>query len=307
MFNLFQQEFIQNAFEAGTLVAIAAAMIGYFVVLRAMAFAGESLSHIGFAGAAGAFLFGLTSLVGSFIFTALAALGIGAMGSRLRGRDIETGMVLTFALGLGVLFLSLYASGTNSNATVAVLFGSILSVTKQDVIVTFVSCLVVLGTLVFIFRPLLFASIDPQSAQASGVPIRLLAVLFLLLLAFTIATAIQIVGTLLVFALLLAPAATAQRWTRRPCVTIGLAVALSLLFTWGGLLLGFISLGRHLPISFYISALAALSYMISFPLSRLRSPRRAATVAYPNHKSASVEKHHIVVERNESISRNSTF
>ncbi|BCL83819.1 ABC transporter permease [Ktedonobacteria bacterium brp13] len=291
MFMLFQQEFVQNAFVAGTIVAIAAAVIGYFVVLRALAFAGESLSHIGFAGATGAFLFGLTSLVGSFIFTALAALGIGVLGSRLRGRDIETGMVLTFALGLGVLFLNLYASGSDSNATVAVLFGSILSVTKQEMLETLLSCLVVLILLVLIFRPLLFASIDAVGAQASGVPVRLLSVLFLLLLALTVATAIQVVGTLLVFALLLAPAATAQLWTRRPLVTIGLAVGLSLLFTWGGLVLAFLSLGRHLPVSFYISALAALSYFISLPLYRLRSPHRDTSLPHPNREQISVAEY----------------
>lgn len=224
MFALFHQEFVQNAFVAGTIVAIIAAVIGYFVVLQALAFAGESLSHIGFAGATGAFLFGLTSLVGSFIFTIVAALGIGALGNRLRGRDVETGMVLTFALGLGVLFLTLYASGTNSNATVAVLFGSILSVTKQEVSETLLSCLVVLVILILVFRPLLFASIDPEVAQARGIPTRLLSVLFLALLAITVATAIQVVGTLLVFALLLAPAATAQLWVRRPLATIGVAV-----------------------------------------------------------------------------------
>jgi zinc/manganese transport system permease protein len=286
MFVLFQQEFVQNAFIAGTIVAIAAAFIGYFVVLRALAFAGESLSHIGFAGATGAFLFGLTSLVGSFIFTIVAALGIGALGNRLRGRDVETGMVLTFALGLGVLFLTLYASGTDSNATVAVLFGSILSVTKQEVLETLLSCLGVLVVLSLIFRPLLFASIDQEVAQARGIPTRLLSVLFLILLAITVATAIQVVGTLLVFALLLAPAATAQLWTRRPLVTVGLAVAFSLLFTWGGLFLAFLSLGRHLPVSFYISTLAALSYFISLPLYRLRSPRRVphTPLAHPNQE-----------------------
>lgn len=288
MFALFHQEFVQNAFVAGTIVAIIAAVIGYFVVLQALAFAGESLSHIGFAGATGAFLFGLTSLVGSFIFTIVAALGIGALGNRLRGRDVETGMVLTFALGLGVLFLTLYASGTNSNATVAVLFGSILSVTKQEVSETLLSCLVVLVILILVFRPLLFASIDPEVAQARGIPTRLLSVLFLALLAITVATAIQVVGTLLVFALLLAPAATAQLWVRRPLATIGVAVVLSLFFTWGGLALGFISLGRQLPVSFYIATLAALSYFLSLPLHRLRSPKRYTAPPHPSREQISV-------------------
>ena len=291
MFALFQQEFVQNAFLAGTIVALVAAIVGYFVVLRALAFAGESLSLIGFAGATGAFLFGLTSLVGSLIFTALAALEIGALGSRLRGRDVETGMVLTFTLGLGVLFLSLYASGSNANATVAVLFGSILSVTKEDMIETLLSCLVVLVVLVLIFRPSYSRQLTHRAHRYPVFQFAASQVLFLLLFALTVARAIQVVGTLLVFALLLAPAAAAQLWTRRPHVTIGLAIGLSLFFTWGGLLLGFLTLGRHLPVSFYISTLAALSYFISLPLYRLRSPLRDTLLPHPNRKQVAVAEH----------------
>ncbi|HEX4205226.1 MAG TPA: metal ABC transporter permease [Ktedonobacteraceae bacterium] len=265
---LLQQGFVQNAFLAGTAVAIVAAVVGYFVILRALAFASESLSHLGFAGAVGASLFGLTSLAGAFVFTLLGALGIGILGERRRGHDIETGMVLSFALGLGVLFLGLYASGTNANTTVTVLFGSILSVTSQAVRETVGTGLLVLILLALLFRPLLFASIDPDVAQARGIPVRLCSVMFLLLLGITVATSIQVVGTLLVFALLLAPAATAQHWTRRPLATIALAVGLSLLFTWGGLTLAFVKLGHQMPVSFSISTLAALCYGVSFLLRR---------------------------------------
>ncbi len=123
---LWTHEFVRNAFLAGTMVAIIAGVIGYFVVLRAQTFATDSLSHISFAGATGAIIFGLSSLIGMFVLTVLAALGIGALGHRLRGRDVETGMVLAFALGLGVLFLSIYTQGATE--AVGVLFGSILSV-----------------------------------------------------------------------------------------------------------------------------------------------------------------------------------
>jgi len=238
MLELFQHDFVQNAFLAGTIVAIVAAIMGYFVVLRAQAFAGHALSHIGFAGATGAALLGVSSLLGMFALTLLAALGIGALGERIRGRDVEIGMVLSLALGLGVLFLSLYTQ--NATEAVGVLFGSILSVTRKDVLITLGCGLATLLLIAFLFRPLLFASIDPEVAEARGVPVRLLSIAFMLLLAITVAEAIQVVGVLLVFALLVAPAATAERLTHRPFSAIVLAVALGLFFTWGGLILAFI-------------------------------------------------------------------
>jgi zinc/manganese transport system permease protein len=134
MLELFRHEFVQNAFLAGTIVAIVAAVIGYFAVLRAQAFATHALSHIGFAGATGAVLLGMSSLVGMFAFTLVAAMGMGALGERVRGRDVEVGMVLSFALGLGVLFISLYTQ--YATETVGVLFGSILTVTRNDVLIT---------------------------------------------------------------------------------------------------------------------------------------------------------------------------
>src|SRR5450755_4564796 len=127
MFEVLQQEFARNAFLAGTMVAVITAIAGYFVVLRSQAFAGEALADIGFAGATGAAVLGIAALPGMFILTILAALGMGALGERIRGRDVEIGMVLSFALGLGVLFLAIYAQfGSNSSEGVSVLFGSIL-------------------------------------------------------------------------------------------------------------------------------------------------------------------------------------
>lgn len=281
MLQLFSYDFVQNAFLAGTMVAIVAAIVGYFVVLRAQAFAGHALSHIGFAGATGAALLGISSLMGTFALTLLAALGIGALGKRVRGRDVEIGMVLSFALGLGVLFLSLYTQ--YASETVGVLFGSILSVTRSDMLVTLWSGLFTLAVMAFLFRPLLFASIDPDVAQARGVPVGLLAIVFMLLLAVTVAQAIQVVGVLLVFALLVAPAATAERWTHRPLTTIALAVGLSLAYTWGGLILAFVG---HWPVSFYISALAALSYLFSIGVVRLRTPHRYQDRPHPSRECA---------------------
>ena len=278
MVALFRQEFIQNAFLAGTIIALVTAIIGYFVVLRSQAFASESISEIGFAGSTGGPLFGISSLIGMFILTILSALGMGALGERVRGRDVETGMILAFALGLGVLFTSLYASGKNAVATVSALFGSILSVSRGDVLTTLVSSIIVLLLLAFLFRPLLFASIDPEVAQARGVPIRLLSILFLVLLAVTIAMAIQVVGALLVFALLIAPAASAARLTHRPLSSIALSVVFGLAITWVGLLLTIVGTGRYFPASFYIATLATCTYFITFLVSRWHTPRRSHQV-----------------------------
>lgn len=275
MFALFQQEFIQNAFLAGTIVALVAAVVGYFVVLRAQAFASESISEIGFAGSTGGPLFGVSSLIGMFILTILSALGMGALGERVRGRDVETGMVLAFALGLGVLFTSLYASGKNAVATVSALFGSILSVSRGDVLTTLISGIVVLFLLAVLFRPLLFASIDPEVAQTRGVPIRLLSIMFLVLLAVTIAMAIQVVGALLVFALLIAPAASATRLTHRPLTTIVLSIVLGLGITWIGLILTIVGTGRYLPASFYIATVATCTYFVAVLISCWHAPRRS--------------------------------
>lgn len=293
MLELFQQDFVQNAFLAGTIVAVVTALMGYFVILRAQAFAGEALADIGFAGATGAAVLGISSLVGMFFLTLLSALGMGALGERVRGRDVEIGMVLSFALGLGVLFLNIYSqSGTNASAGVNVLFGSILSVTRNDVLVTLGCGIAILLLLALLFRPLLFASVDPEVAQTRGVPVRLLSIVFLMLLGITTAEAVLIVGVLLVLALLIAPAAAAMQLTHRPLKSIILSVALGLIFTWGGLLLAFVGTGRHLPVSFYISALAALSYFASMIVSRIRSPRRYRPLPHPGreHIPASIRR-----------------
>jgi zinc/manganese transport system permease protein len=292
MLQLLQYDFVQNAFLAGTIIAIMAATIGYFVVLRAQAFAGEALADIGFAGATGAAILGIGSLLGMLGLSLLAALGIGALGEGVRGRDIEIGMVLSFALGLGVLFLSIYIqSGANANAGVTVLFGSILTVTRSDVIISLVTGSVTLIILGFLFRPLLFASIDPEVAQARGVPVRLLSIVFLLLLAVATAEAVLVIGVLLVFALLIAPAAAAEKLTHRPLTAIILSVLLALAFTWGGLILAFAGTGQHLPVSFYISAMAALTYFASLVIARLRSPGRFRELPHPNRECIPVQTH----------------
>lgn len=284
MSGLWQLDIVQSAYLAGTIVAIVAAVVGYFVVLRAQAFASHALSHIGFAGATGAAVLGFSSLLGMLAFTLLAALGMGALGQRVRGRDVEIGMLLSFALGLGVLFLSLYTQ--YASETVNVLFGSILSVSPGDVLIMLFCGIGILLLVALIFRPLLFASVDPEVAQARGVPVGLLSITFMLLLAITISEAAQIVGVLLVFALLIAPAASAERLTRRPLTAMLISVALSLGITWGGLRLAFIS---RWPASFYIAALAALCYLLAVLVERRTTARRIPTPE-PDHPETECQK-----------------
>ncbi len=279
MIELFQQPFVQNAFLAGTLIAVVAGVIGYFVVLRSQAFAAHALSHVGFAGATGAAFLGMSSLVGMFAFTILAALGMGSLEKRIQGRDVEIGMVLSFVLGLGVLFLRLYTN--SASEAVGVLFGSIWSVSTFDLVLTLVSGAVILVALAVIFRPLLFVSIDPGVAEARGVPVKFISVFFMLLVAMTVAEAVLMVGILLVFALIVVPAASAQHMTRKPFSVIALSVTLALFFTWGGLSL---SIFTGFPPSFYIAALAAVSYFLIVTLSHFNSPHPAETLMHPHHE-----------------------
>lgn len=289
LLSLFAYTFVQHAYLAGTAVAVVAAVIGYFVVLRAQAFASEALADIGLTGAAGAALLGIGSLPGMLCLTILAALGMGALGERLRGRDIEIGMILSFALGLGVLFLTLYSqSGSNATSGVNLLFGSILNISSTEVLITLCSAGPTLLLLALLFRPLLFASVDPEGAQARGVPLLLLSLLFLVLLAVVTAEAVLVVGALLALALLVAPAATAQRLARRPLTTVALSVALGLLTTWGGLTLAFIGPGRHLPVGFFITGLAALFYFASLLFRRQQPPRHPATRPHHCHEYPSL-------------------
>jgi len=279
MLEIFQHDFVRNAFLAGSVVAIVSGLVGYFVVLRGQAFACEALSHIGFTGATAAALLGVGSLEGMIFFTLLAALGMGFLGRRLRSRDIEVGMVLTFMLGLGVLFLSIITQ--NATTAVNILFGSILSVTHSDVLVTSGAGLLTILLLVCLFRPLLFASFDPDVAEARGVPTQGLSLLFLLLLALSVSEAMKAVGVLLVFALLVVPAATTEHLTHRPLSAIILSVSISLISTWGGLILAFIG---HWPVSFYIVSLTSLFYFTSLGIRAIHAPHRFRAPSHPNRE-----------------------
>jgi zinc/manganese transport system permease protein len=258
---LFQYHFMHNAFLAGTIVAIIAGAVGYYMVLRAQTFAGHALAHVGFAGAAGALLFGLSPVMGLLAAGVTAALGMGILGDRSGTGEIADGVaiaaVFTFALGLGLLFLQLY-SGQAENAY-SILFGAVLGIADSDVETIAVTGMVTLVALAAVARPLLFASLDPQVAIARGVPVRALSTGFLVLLAFAVAEAVQVVGILLIFALLVTPAATAQRVVSRPPAAIALSIALALLFTWLGIAVAYFA--PYSVVGFYVTTIAFVTYV----------------------------------------------
>ena len=273
--------FFQHAFEAGTIVAVVAGVIGYFVVLRRSAFAAHALSHIGFAGAAGAVVLSVNPLWGLLVFCMGAGGVIGALGQRLRSRDTVIGITLAFALGLGALFLSLYHGG-DANEAVSILFGEILGVSTADVWLTLVIGVVALALVVAMYRPLLFASVDEDVAQARRVPVRLLSVAFMVTLALAVAVAVQVVGVLLIFALLVTPAAVAERVTRSPGRAMAVSVAVALGCTWLGLALAWYS---SYPVSFFIVTLAFAVYLVvrlvPWVAGRLGRRRAGAPVPEP--------------------------
>src|SRR5438445_7121822 len=226
---LFRYAFMQHAFEAGTIVALSAGVIGYFVVLRGLSFAAHALSHIGFAGATGAVVLGATPIVGLLVFTMSAGAVMGALGQRLRGRDVTIGLVMAWSLGLGLLFTYLYQG--SANLAIGILFGQIFGITTRDIAVTFVAGSVTILLVVAVYRPLLFATLDEEVAEAKGVPVRGLSIAFMVILAVAVSEAVQVVGVLLIFALIVAPAAIAERFTTRPSRGLLLSAELAVLVT----------------------------------------------------------------------------
>ena len=272
---IFDYEFMRNAFAASTIVAVVAGAIGYFLVLRGETFAGHALSHVGFSGATGAVLIGVSPLVGLTVFTILAGLGISLVSERAH-RDVAIGLVLTVSLGLGLLFLHFYTSyaGMATN----LLFGNVLGIGWDTVLVLGGMAVVTLLGLAAISRPLLFASLQPELAEAKGVPMRLLSALFMVIVALATAQAIQIVGILLVFALMVAPAATALRLTRRFSSGMALSIGLAVSIAWLSLMLAYVT---DWPTSFWITGLGGVIYLASGLAASLRSVRSIQRLARP--------------------------
>jgi zinc/manganese transport system permease protein len=257
MMDMFRFPFLVHALLAASAAAVVAAISGYFLILRGLTFAGHALPNIGFAGAAGAVLLGIEPVYGLFALTISAGVVVGAAGSEIRERDVSTGVVMTFALGLGLLFLSLYSG--YAARVYGILFGNILGISTQAVVISAVASAVILFLMVALYRPLLFSTFDPAAAEARGVPVRLLSVVFMIVIAVTVSLAIQVMGALLVFTLLVGPAATAVRLVRSPPAAIAVSVGLGLLYVFLGILVA-AEMGR-VPVSFVIATLSFIVYL----------------------------------------------
>ena len=256
-------DFMRTAFAASGVAALLAGFVGYFLVLRGQTFAGHALSHVGFTGATGATLFGLSPLAGLVGFTVMAGIGMGLFGEKLSERDVAVGMMLSLALGLGLLFLHFYTAAA-TQAT-ALLFGNVLGVDDAAMWTLVVLAIGSFAALGFIARPLIFASLQAELAEARGVPLRVVSVAFLAIVAIAVAECAQIVGVLLVFTLMVGPAAAAQNFTRRIAAAALLAAALALAEAWGGLTLAYYT---DWPTSFWITALSGAVYFASLAARR---------------------------------------
>ena len=259
---------VQNSLWAGAVLGLLGGVVGTFVMKRDLAFAVHGISELSFAGAAFALLVGADVVAGSLAGSVVAALILGVMGVRARDKNSTIGVLMPFGLGLGILFLSLY-EGRAANKF-GLLTGQIVSVGTVQLQVLAGAAVVVMLALIAIWRPLTFASVDPKVAAARGVPVRGLALGFMVLLGVSVALSIQIVGALLVLALLITPAAAALRVTSSPRLVVLLSVLFAVSATVGGILL---ALGGRLPISPYVTTLSFLIYVVCRIIGGVRTRR----------------------------------
>jgi len=261
-----------NALRAGTIVAVAAGALGWFMVLRRQAFAGHTLAIVSFPGAAGAILLGVSATAGYFAATVGAALVIAAVpGTRTRiGESAVIGTVQALALACGALFVSLY--GGFLNGLTNLLFGTALGISSGQVLTLLAVAASALAALALIARPLFFASVDADVAAARGVPVRMLGAVFLVLLGCAAAEVSQITGALLVFALLVMPAATAQQLTARPGLSFAITIALGLVIVWLGLAAAYFSI---YPVGFYVTTFGFAGYVLA---ASMRAAGRATSI-----------------------------
>ncbi len=266
---MFTHTFMQYAFITGTAVAVLCGFIGYFVLARGQIFTGDALGHVAFTGSVGALAFGFSARLGVFSATIVVALLLATLGPRGRADDVVIGSVFAWILGVGVLFLSIFtakrATG-NSAGGVSALFGSILGLSKHDVIVAVAVVVVACAILATIARPLLLASVDEAVARSRAVPVRALGYVFMLLVAVTAAEAVQVVGALLLLGLLAAPAATAAHLSARPFRAMWLSAVIAALAVWIGLAGSYVL--PSLPPSSAILFAAGAIYAVTFALAR---------------------------------------
>ncbi|MDH6143437.1 zinc/manganese transport system permease protein [Kitasatospora sp. GP30] len=271
--NMLTQPFFQHALLAGTAIALAAGLVGYFLVLRAQIFTGDALSHVAFTGAMAALAGGYDLRLGLFAATIGVGLLLGGLGRRGRPDDVVIGSAFAWILGLGAFFLTIYTtsrSGAQGGAGTSVLFGSIFGLSTSQTQLAVLIAAAISAVLLLIARPLLFATVDEAVATARGVPVRLLGFGFLALVGATAGEATQAVGSLLLLGLLAAPAGAAIRLTDRPFHALALSAGLAVAEMWGGLLLS--AEAPELPPSFAIMATATAVYAATFLIRPRRRP-----------------------------------
>lgn len=260
---------VTNSLIAGAVLGVVGGLIGIFIMMRDMAFAVHGIAELSFAGAAFALLIGADVVTGSVFGSMIAALILGILGTRARDRNSITGVLMPFGLGLGILFLSLY-EGRSANKF-GLLTGQIVAVDDVQLTGMLVLSAVVVIALLVIWRPLTFASVDPVVANARGVRTAGLSIVFMMILALAVAVTIQVVGALLVLALLITPAAAAMRVSSNPVITVVLSIVFAELAVVGGILL---ALAGSLPISPYVTTISFVIYVVCRGIAAVRSPRR---------------------------------
>jgi zinc/manganese transport system permease protein len=247
---------VRNSLYAGAALGLVGGLVGVFVIARDLPFAVHGISELSFAGASGALLLGTSVVTGSFVGSLVAAVLIGLLGGRAREKNSVIGVLMPFGLGLGILFLSLYHGRTANKF--GLLTGQIVAIDNSSLTTLLVTSVAVLVALAVVWRPLMFASVDAEMARARGVPVGLLSGGFMVLLGLTVAVSVQVVGALLVLALLATPAAAAIRVTTSPVWMPALSVAIALASMLGGILL---ALGTSVPISPYVTTISFLCYV----------------------------------------------
>ena len=262
---MFALPFVRNALLAGSLIAVASGLLGYFIVLRAQVFAGDALSHVAFTGALAAAAAGVDLRIGLFAATVLMALLFAGLGERARADDVTVGVAFAWILGLGVLFLDLFNAGAGGGSGIIgarALFGSIFGLSGGQALLAAAIAVVLIVATLTIARPLLFASLDPAVAIARGVPAGMLGTIFLVLVGADAAEATQAVGALLLLGLLAAPAGAAHRLTASPYRGMALSAALALASVWIGIAISYRS--AALPPSSAIVLVAGGIYLLAF-------------------------------------------
>jgi zinc/manganese transport system permease protein len=264
--NILDYDFMVTAFAASGIVAVLAGIVGVFLVARGQTFAGHALSHVGFAGATAAGLIGIAPLGGMVGFTLAAGIAMGLLGERLSSRDVAIGIVLATSLGFGLLFLHYYTSVATQATTL--LFGNVLAVSTDTLRILAVLALSALAALAIVSRPLLFATLQPELAEAKGVSLRLTGIYFMAIVALTVSACVEIVGILLVFTLMVGPAAAAERLTARLAAGVVLAAVLAVAEAWIGITIAFYT---DWPTSFCITTLSAAVYFLAIATTRQRA------------------------------------